>query len=132
MSRRIYRDDSLLMLTAVIWGTAFVAQRVGMDHVGPLTFNGVRFALGALTLLPLALRGERTDMSKLQRFSSRQAILGGGLAGLALFAGATPGISLLGIVVSTMKASSRLTRRNGSEGFQLCHVLPAMFCGINA
>jgi len=43
------------MLTAIIWGGAFVAQRVGMDHVGPFTFNGVRFALGAFTLLPLAL-----------------------------------------------------------------------------
>jgi drug/metabolite transporter (DMT)-like permease len=59
MSRGIYKADSLLMLTAIIWGGAFVAQRVGMDHVGPLTFNGVRFALGALTLLPFALRGDR-------------------------------------------------------------------------
>jgi len=43
------------MLTAAIWGAAFVAQRVGMDHVGPMTFNGVRFALGALALLPFAM-----------------------------------------------------------------------------
>jgi drug/metabolite transporter (DMT)-like permease len=43
---RVYRADSLLMAAAIIWGTAFVAQRVGMTYVGPLTFNGVRFALG--------------------------------------------------------------------------------------
>lgn len=43
----------ILMLTAVIWGFAFVAQRVGMEHVGAFTYNGVRFALGSLSLLPL-------------------------------------------------------------------------------
>lgn len=48
------RADLLLLLAAAIWGFAFVAQRVGMDFVGPLTFNGVRFALGALVLVPLA------------------------------------------------------------------------------
>jgi drug/metabolite transporter (DMT)-like permease len=48
-------NDSLLLITAVIWGLAFVAQRAGMEHVGPLTYNAVRFALGALSLLPLVV-----------------------------------------------------------------------------
>jgi len=52
VGKRFYRSDSLLMLAAIIWGSAFVAQRVGMNYVGPLTFNGVRFALGAIVLLP--------------------------------------------------------------------------------
>ena len=47
--------DALLFLTAAIWGFAFVAQRVGMDHMGPFTFNGVRYLVGALSLLPLFL-----------------------------------------------------------------------------
>ncbi|MGA2640822.1 MAG: DMT family transporter, partial [Spirochaetia bacterium] len=51
----VFANDSLLLLTAVIWGMAFVAQKMGMDHVGPFTFNAVRFALGALVLLPFAL-----------------------------------------------------------------------------
>lgn len=51
---RALRADLLLLTTAIIWGMAFVAQRVGMDHVDPFVFNGVRFALGALTLAPLA------------------------------------------------------------------------------
>ncbi len=52
------RTDALLLLTAAIWGFAFVAQRLGNQHVGPFTYNGVRFALGALSLLPLiALQG---------------------------------------------------------------------------
>ena len=53
MNVRTYRADALLLLTATIWGFAFVAQRVGMDYVGPFTFNGIRFALGTLSLVPL-------------------------------------------------------------------------------
>jgi drug/metabolite transporter (DMT)-like permease len=52
------RADLLLTATALIWGSAFVAQRVGADHVGPFVFNGVRFALGACALLPLAVRAK--------------------------------------------------------------------------
>lgn len=54
-AKKGYGAELLLTLTAVIWGFAFVAQRVGMDHVGPFAYNGVRFALGALSLLPLWL-----------------------------------------------------------------------------
>lgn len=43
----------LLLLTSIIWGSAFVAQRVGMDFVDPFTFNGARFALSALVLIPV-------------------------------------------------------------------------------
>ncbi|MGE5423270.1 MAG: EamA family transporter, partial [Ignavibacteriales bacterium] len=41
------RSNLLLLLAAAIWGLAFVAQRVGMQHVGPFTFNGIRFLLGS-------------------------------------------------------------------------------------
>jgi drug/metabolite transporter (DMT)-like permease len=47
--------SGLLLLAAAIWGFGFVAQRVGMTHVGPLLFNGVRFLLGALVLVPILL-----------------------------------------------------------------------------
>jgi drug/metabolite transporter (DMT)-like permease len=47
------KSNILLLITAGIWGFAFVAQRVGMEYVGPFTFNGVRFALGGLSLLPV-------------------------------------------------------------------------------
>ena len=43
----------LLFLAACIWGVAFVAQSVGMDYMGPLTFNGSRFLIGGTVLLPL-------------------------------------------------------------------------------
>jgi drug/metabolite transporter (DMT)-like permease len=45
------RSDLLLMLAAIIWGFAFVAQRMGMDHVGPFLFNAIRFAMGAGVLV---------------------------------------------------------------------------------
>ena len=49
----VFYSDALLLLTAAIWGFAFVAQRVGMDDLGPFAFNAVRYAIGALILLPL-------------------------------------------------------------------------------
>jgi drug/metabolite transporter (DMT)-like permease len=48
-----FKADLTLLLAAAIWGFAFVAQRVGMDHVGPFTFSAVRFSLGSLVLVPL-------------------------------------------------------------------------------
>lgn len=51
----------LLLLTALIWGVAFVAQRTGMDHVGPFTFQTTRGLLGALSLLPVILCQKKTQ-----------------------------------------------------------------------
>jgi drug/metabolite transporter (DMT)-like permease len=53
------RSDLLLLLTALIWGFAFVGQRLGMEHVGPLTFNATRFFIGGLVLLPLIMVSAR-------------------------------------------------------------------------
>lgn len=86
-----FRADILCLVTALIWGLAFVAQRLGMESMGPLAFNGVRFALGAAALAPLALRS--------LRYPPPAPFLDGGetgfpwrsglLAGTVLFAGAT-------------------------------------------
>ena len=43
------------LLCTFIWGTTFVAQDTGMDEIGPFTFNAVRFFVGFLSILPLAL-----------------------------------------------------------------------------
>ena len=53
MQKQSYFNSFILLLTSAIWGFSFVAQRNGMEYVGPFTFNGVRFALGAASLLPL-------------------------------------------------------------------------------
>ena len=53
--KKLAQSESLLVMTAIIWGLAFVAQRMGMDYIGPFAFNGIRFALGAVSLLPFLL-----------------------------------------------------------------------------
>jgi len=55
MRRTALRADAILLLAAALWGGAFVAQRVAMRHMGPLTFNGLRFALGTIVLIPVVL-----------------------------------------------------------------------------
>jgi len=83
------RSESQLLLASFIWGMAFVAQRVGMDYMGPFTFNAVRFALGALVLAPWIGR-RRAEHSDGEGMPARHALLiGGGLAGTVLFMGAS-------------------------------------------
>lgn len=53
MNRFILRQSLILLLTATIWGVAFVSQSVGMDYVGPFTFNAIRSLLGAAVLVPV-------------------------------------------------------------------------------
>lgn len=79
--------DLLLLLVALIWGFGFVAQRAGMDHIGPYTYNGIRFLLGGFCLLPLVLRRPAVPLAE----RSRQIPLAraGLLAGIVLFLAAT-------------------------------------------
>ena len=75
--RKNYRGSLLLFLAAFIWGVAFVAQSVGMDYMGPFTFNGARSLIGGTVLLPLIAYRER----KRER---RVTLIGGLCCGLAL------------------------------------------------
>lgn len=77
----------MLWITSAIWGFAFVAQRAGMEFIGPFTFNGIRFLLGGISLLPLMfwMKVRRKDPGK----KSKNIIKGGLIAGLVLFIGAS-------------------------------------------
>jgi drug/metabolite transporter (DMT)-like permease/uncharacterized membrane protein YeiH len=98
--------EVLLLLAAVIWGFGYVAQRVGMDHVGPFTYNGTRFALGALSLLPLLWLGRRSAAPV--GSGGGRPILGGGLlAGLLLFGGTS--LQQVGIVHTTAGKAGFIT-----------------------
>ena len=69
MKKGNLRSSALLLLTACIWGVAFVAQSVGMEYVGPFTFNFVRSILGGLVLIPCIFflnRGEKNRSRKNQ------------------------------------------------------------------
>ena len=76
------KSTAILLLAAVIWGVSFVAQRVGAEHVGSFTFNGVRFALGSLSLVPVILLFER---GKTPADVRKKTLYYGAVAGVILF-----------------------------------------------
>ncbi len=89
MNTTILKSNSLLLLTALIWGTGFVAQRAAMDYMPPLIFNGIRFSIGSLSLVPLvlwSLRQAKAYPGKNQA-TKKQVFWGSFGAGTLLFAG---------------------------------------------
>ena len=90
MFKSTFRSDLVLLLAAVIWGFAFVAQRIGMDYVGPFTYNGVRFALGTIVLLPfLFIHASKNEpmITGTHPADRRKIIIGSLMTGLFLFGG---------------------------------------------
>ena len=86
------KSNILLLLTAFIWGSAFVAQKSGMDYIEPFTYNGIRTFIGGLVLIPVIIffakknnkqTGANEKVFDFQR--DRIAIIGGICCGLALF-----------------------------------------------
>ncbi len=97
----------ILLLTAMIWGFAFVAQRVGADYVGGFTFNGIRFALGSLSLIPVILIFEKKEKdSEIHTTKLRSSILVGIVAGVILF-----------IAAALQQYGIEITRSAGKAGF---------------
>ena len=82
------RADFLLLTAAVIWGSGFVAQRLGSEHVDAFAFTGLRFTLGTLLLLPL-LRFARWPKHVAPVFSWRATTRGGIMAGIVMTLAAT-------------------------------------------
>lgn len=80
------KSTILLFLTAIIWGFAFVAQRVGAEYVGAFTFNGIRFFLGTLSLIPVILIFEREKFDKSKFIKT---LIPSILAGTVLFIAST-------------------------------------------
>ncbi len=110
------RQSGILLLTAVIWGVAFVAQSVGMDYIGPFTLIASRFLLGALTLVPVAVMmgrraGTGEDGHKVtadgRAMGGKVLIKGGILCGIALGAAST--VQQLGIAQTTVGKAGFLT-----------------------
>lgn len=100
----------LLLLTAMIWGTAFVAQSVGMDHIGPFTFNAARSLVAGVALLPvLAIFGRtKSPEQRQQERSSRKTLLLGGIScGLAL--GVASSLQQLGLQFTTVGKAGFIT-----------------------
>ncbi len=103
------KSNILLFITAIIWGFAFVAQRAGMEFVGPYTFNAIRFALGALSLIPLMvlIKKSKLDDKKNETFKNNYFIYGGIVAGIILFLGST--FQQTGVVYTTAGKAGFIT-----------------------
>lgn len=78
MKTNTMKNSLLLFLTAAIWGVAFVAQSVGMDYVGPFTFNAVRFLLGGTVLIPVLVWKKKTGNFEKQASGQQDASEGSG------------------------------------------------------
>ncbi len=88
-------NSFLLLITAIIWGTAFVAQRAGMDFMGPFTFGFWRFILGGMVLIPVIqvqrrierkLEKDTIQSSEQKKQTRKNTLLGGLFCGFVIFA----------------------------------------------
>lgn len=105
------KNAILLILTAFIWGTAFVAQSVGMDYLGPFTFNGVRSLIGGAALLPCIwflekLNGKDTT-GKDETGKGKDLVLGGIACGVLLFGASS--LQQMGIQYTTAGKAGFIT-----------------------
>lgn len=105
MKKHTLKGNLLLLLTAVIWGSAFVSQRVGMEMIKPNTFNGLRTMLGALVLLPFILIRDKTGKSK--PTDRKRLLVGGLICGILLCLGST--LQTWGMVYTTSGKSGFIT-----------------------
>lgn len=111
------KNTLLLLLTAFIWGVAFVAQSVGMDYVGPLTFNASRFIIGAVFLIPCiafldTLKKKDTDTSGKPLANSesqdkKTLLIGGLCCGIAIAVAST--LQQYGISMTTVGKAGFIT-----------------------
>jgi drug/metabolite transporter (DMT)-like permease len=108
MRKTKLQSNLLLLTTAIIWGFAFVAQRIGARYLGSFSYNGIRFALGSISLIPLILfaKGKaRPDSAVPQRTVS--ALPGGIITGCVLFGAAS--LQQIGIVETAAGKAAFIT-----------------------
>lgn len=117
MEKKLLKKDkvigvTMLLIASFIWGTAFVAQSVGMDNVGPFTFYAARGLIGAAVLVPVTLIMDRKRaVSKISANSKggsmKMLLLGGILCGILLFVASM--LQQIGIMGTTVGKSGFLT-----------------------
>lgn len=107
MQKNTLRANSLLLTTAAIWGFAFVAQRIGIRYVGSFTFNGIRFALGSLSLVPLILFFSRNKRAPQKKPVFANPWPAGLLAGVVLFTAAS--LQQVGLAETTAGKAAFIT-----------------------
>ena len=106
MNRKSLRGSLLLLLGSVIWGAAFVAQRVGMDHMGPFSFNGIRMLLAVAVMTPVTLLAEQKKSPETVTDPKDQR-RAGLLCGVMLFAASS--LQQMGLVTTTAGKAGFIT-----------------------
>lgn len=114
------KGNLMLLLTALIWGSSFVAQRAGMDHIGPFTFNCIRSIIGGLVLIPVIALLRRPDLrdkviseqeetaAEPDSATERKTLVTGGLCcGIVLFIASS--LQQIGVVYTTAGKAGFIT-----------------------
>ncbi len=124
MKNKTALGNLLLILTALIWGCAFVAQSVGMDYVGPFTFNGTRCIIGGIVLIIAnlafdAFKKKKGTYRKIEGTEKKELIKGGIICGIIIFVAST--VQQFGIAQTTV----------GKAGFiSVLYILIVPFLGL--
>lgn len=107
MVNHALRADLLMLVTAMIWGSSFVAQRLGMDAIGPFLYSGLRFALAVVVLLPLIMLLRRRRAQPAAPISRPLLLGGGGLMGTVLALGIN--LQQVGLLFTSVTNSGFIT-----------------------
>lgn len=112
MSKKM-KGNILLLLTAFIWGSAFVAQKAGMDYIEPFTFNGIRCLIGAAVLIPVILIFAKDDpvandaSEEDKKAYTKTLMLGGLCCGIVIFTASS--LQQYGLLYTTAGKSGFIT-----------------------
>lgn len=106
-NQKALRGSLMLLFIAIIWGAAFVAQRAGMNHIGPFAFNGIRMLLGGLVMIPVVRLLDRKTPDEVRRAPERirDQRIAGLLCGIFLF------------IASSLQQVGLVTTSAGKAGF---------------
>ena len=124
MKNKAMLGNFLLILTALIWGCAFVAQSVGMEYVEPITFNGIRCIIGGFVLIIVnmafnSVKKKNGTYRKPEKEETKELITGGIICGIIIFFAST--IQQIGISQTTV----------GKAGFiSVLYILIVPFLGL--
>jgi len=124
MKNKAIVGNILLIITALIWGCAFVAQSVGMDYVGPFTFNGTRCIIGGIVLIIAniifdAVKKKNGSYRKPSAEEKKELVKGGIICGIIIFVAST--VQQFGIAQTTV----------GKAGFiSVLYILIVPFFGL--